>query len=147
MQLIVLGRNRILLAADPGSYTACTFVLAAVSFYFGHGDEPTLSGNVTPCAVKWSRCSDKLWIEFKFMVKETFYTSFPFFFFFFFFFLCVDFAIVAKECTDFHFPCLEEQLEEVQQVVLYARAQRSSKQKEQPGQGKTRTWIQFFFSL
>uniref|UniRef100_A0A3P8X2K3 FERRY endosomal RAB5 effector complex subunit 3 n=1 Tax=Cynoglossus semilaevis TaxID=244447 RepID=A0A3P8X2K3_CYNSE len=46
-----------------------------------------------------------------------------------------DFAIVAKECTDFHFPCLEEQLEEVQQVVLYARAQRSSKQKEQPGQG------------
>ncbi|XP_008309373.1 ferry endosomal RAB5 effector complex subunit 3 [Cynoglossus semilaevis] len=45
-----------------------------------------------------------------------------------------DFAIVAKECTDFHFPCLEEQLEEVQQVVLYARAQRSSKQKEQPGQ-------------
>lgn len=52
MQLIVLGRNRILLAADPGSYTACTFVLAAVSFYFGHGDDPTLSGNVTPCAVK-----------------------------------------------------------------------------------------------
>lgn len=44
-----------------------------------------------------------------------------------------DFATVAKECTDFHFPCLEEQLDEVQQVVLYARAQRSSKQKEQPG--------------
>ncbi|XP_041794858.1 protein C12orf4 homolog [Chelmon rostratus] len=43
-----------------------------------------------------------------------------------------DFATVAKECTDFHFPCLEEQLDEVQQVVLYARAQRSSKQKEQP---------------
>ncbi|XP_044212282.1 protein C12orf4 homolog [Thunnus albacares] len=43
-----------------------------------------------------------------------------------------DFATVAKECTDFHFPCLEEQLEEVQQVVLYARAQRSSKQKDQP---------------
>ncbi|XP_077371708.1 ferry endosomal RAB5 effector complex subunit 3 isoform X1 [Festucalex cinctus] len=43
-----------------------------------------------------------------------------------------DFARVAKECTDFHFPCLEEQLEEVQQVMLYARAQRSSKQKEQP---------------
>ncbi|KAM9375959.1 ferry endosomal RAB5 effector complex subunit 3 [Pholidichthys leucotaenia] len=42
-----------------------------------------------------------------------------------------DFATVAKECTDFHFPCLEEQLEEVQQVVLYARAQRSSKQKDQ----------------
>lgn len=43
-----------------------------------------------------------------------------------------DFATVAKECADFHFPCLEEQLDEVQQVVLYARAQRSSKQKEQP---------------
>ncbi|XP_029008972.1 protein C12orf4 homolog [Betta splendens] len=43
-----------------------------------------------------------------------------------------DFATVAKECTDFHFPCLEKQLEEVQQVVLYARAQRSSKQKDQP---------------
>nr|XP_046251096.1 protein C12orf4 homolog [Scatophagus argus]XP_046251097.1 protein C12orf4 homolog [Scatophagus argus] len=43
-----------------------------------------------------------------------------------------DFATVAKECTDFHFPCLEEQLQEVQQVVLCARAQRSSKQKEQP---------------
>uniref|UniRef100_A0A671UW29 FERRY endosomal RAB5 effector complex subunit 3 n=1 Tax=Sparus aurata TaxID=8175 RepID=A0A671UW29_SPAAU len=36
-----------------------------------------------------------------------------------------DFATVAKECTDFHFHCLEGQLEEVQQVVLYARAQRS----------------------
>ncbi|CAF98892.1 unnamed protein product, partial [Tetraodon nigroviridis] len=43
-----------------------------------------------------------------------------------------DFATVAKECTDFHFPCLEEQLDEVQQVVLYARAQRSGKQREQP---------------
>ncbi|XP_039664446.1 protein C12orf4 homolog isoform X1 [Perca fluviatilis] len=43
-----------------------------------------------------------------------------------------DFATVAKECTDFHFPCLEAQLDEVQQVELYARAQRSSKQKEQP---------------
>lgn len=43
-----------------------------------------------------------------------------------------DFATVAKECTDFHFLCLEEQLEDVQQLVLYARAQRSSKQKEQP---------------
>ncbi|XP_071403599.1 ferry endosomal RAB5 effector complex subunit 3 [Centroberyx affinis] len=42
-----------------------------------------------------------------------------------------DFATVAKECTDFHFPRLEEQLEVVQQVVLYARAQRSSKQKDQ----------------
>ncbi|XP_068595713.1 ferry endosomal RAB5 effector complex subunit 3 [Brachionichthys hirsutus] len=43
-----------------------------------------------------------------------------------------DFATVAKECTDFHFPCLEEQLDEVQQVLLYARAQRSSKHKEPP---------------
>ncbi|XP_060932483.1 protein C12orf4 homolog isoform X2 [Limanda limanda] len=43
-----------------------------------------------------------------------------------------DFATVAKECTDFHFLCLEEQLEEVQQVELYARAQRSSKQKDKP---------------
>uniref|UniRef100_A0A1A8GTS5 Chromosome 12 open reading frame 4 n=1 Tax=Nothobranchius korthausae TaxID=1143690 RepID=A0A1A8GTS5_9TELE len=42
-----------------------------------------------------------------------------------------DFATVAKECTDFHFSCLEKQLEEVQQVLLYARVQRSSKQKEQ----------------
>ncbi|KAM4734557.1 ferry endosomal RAB5 effector complex subunit 3 [Anableps anableps] len=41
-----------------------------------------------------------------------------------------DFATVAKECTDFHFLSLEEQLEEVQQVVLYARAQRSSKHKD-----------------
>uniref|UniRef100_A0A672HNZ1 CL004 protein n=1 Tax=Salarias fasciatus TaxID=181472 RepID=A0A672HNZ1_SALFA len=49
-----------------------------------------------------------------------------------------DFATVAKECTDFHFHCLEEQLEEVQQVVLYARAQRSSKQKEQPGESGNR---------
>ncbi|XP_010778986.1 ferry endosomal RAB5 effector complex subunit 3 [Notothenia coriiceps] len=43
-----------------------------------------------------------------------------------------EFATVAKECTDFHFPFLEAQLDEVQQVLLYARAQRSSKQKEQP---------------
>ncbi|CAM9158103.1 unnamed protein product, partial [Lampetra planeri] len=43
-----------------------------------------------------------------------------------------DFATVAKECTDFHFPCLEEQLKEVQQVVLYSRTLRSSKQKDQP---------------
>ncbi|XP_051917646.1 protein C12orf4 homolog isoform X2 [Hippocampus zosterae] len=43
-----------------------------------------------------------------------------------------DFATVAKECTDFHFLSLEEQLKEVQQVVLYARTQRSSKQKDQP---------------
>ncbi|XP_034443253.1 protein C12orf4 homolog isoform X1 [Hippoglossus hippoglossus] len=43
-----------------------------------------------------------------------------------------DFATVAKECTDFHFLCLEEQLEEVQQVELYARVQRSSKQKDKP---------------
>uniref|UniRef100_A0A8C9YK59 FERRY endosomal RAB5 effector complex subunit 3 n=1 Tax=Sander lucioperca TaxID=283035 RepID=A0A8C9YK59_SANLU len=45
-----------------------------------------------------------------------------------------EFATVAKECTDFHFPCLEAQLDEVQQVELYARAQRSSKQKEQSGE-------------
>ncbi|MEQ2176143.1 hypothetical protein GOODEAATRI_025066, partial [Goodea atripinnis] len=44
------------------------------------------------------------------------------------------FATVAKECTDFHFLSLEEQLDEVQQVVLYARAQRSSKQKDQSGE-------------
>uniref|UniRef100_A0A8C9UZZ9 FERRY endosomal RAB5 effector complex subunit 3 n=1 Tax=Scleropages formosus TaxID=113540 RepID=A0A8C9UZZ9_SCLFO len=43
-----------------------------------------------------------------------------------------DFATVSKECTDFHFLLLEEQLEVVQQVVLYARAQRSSKQRDQP---------------
>ncbi|XP_064198963.1 protein C12orf4 homolog [Anguilla rostrata] len=43
-----------------------------------------------------------------------------------------DFATVSKECTDFHFPRLEEQLEMVQQVVLYGRAQRNSKQREQP---------------
>ncbi|KAJ8269088.1 hypothetical protein COCON_G00116950 [Conger conger] len=43
-----------------------------------------------------------------------------------------DFATVSKECTDFHFPRLQEQLERVQQVVLYARAQRSSKQRDQP---------------
>ncbi|XP_064807567.1 protein C12orf4 homolog [Oncorhynchus masou masou] len=43
-----------------------------------------------------------------------------------------DFATVSKECTDFHFPRLEEQLEVVQQVVLYAWAQRSSKHKVQP---------------
>ncbi|KAG5273060.1 hypothetical protein AALO_G00147170 [Alosa alosa] len=43
-----------------------------------------------------------------------------------------DFATVSMECTDFHFPRLEEQLDMVQQVVLYARAQQSSKQREQP---------------
>ncbi|XP_060784337.1 protein C12orf4 homolog isoform X1 [Neoarius graeffei] len=43
-----------------------------------------------------------------------------------------DFATVSQECTDFHFPRLSEQLEVIQQVVLYARAQRSSKQREQP---------------
>ncbi|XP_048339116.1 protein C12orf4 homolog [Sphaerodactylus townsendi] len=40
-----------------------------------------------------------------------------------------DFATVCQECTDFHFPEIQEQLEVVQQVVLYARAQRSSKSK------------------
>lgn len=50
-------------------------------------------------------------------------------------FLCwpPDFATVAKECTDFHFLSLEQQLEEVQQAVLYARAQRCSKQKKPAG--------------
>ncbi|XP_014897602.1 ferry endosomal RAB5 effector complex subunit 3 [Poecilia latipinna] len=41
-----------------------------------------------------------------------------------------DFATVAKECTDFHFLSLEQQLEEVQQAVLYARVQCCSKQKQ-----------------
>ncbi|KTG41830.1 hypothetical protein cypCar_00006531 [Cyprinus carpio] len=43
-----------------------------------------------------------------------------------------DFATVSRECTDFHFPRVDEQLDIIQQVVLYARAQRSSKQREQP---------------
>ncbi|CAL8260270.1 unnamed protein product [Merluccius merluccius] len=43
-----------------------------------------------------------------------------------------DFATVALECTDFHFPRLEEQLEVVQQAALYAHAQRSSKQRDHP---------------
>ncbi|KAB1254592.1 Protein C12orf4-like protein [Camelus dromedarius] len=41
-----------------------------------------------------------------------------------------DFATVCQECTDFHFPRIEEQLEVVQQVVLYARTQRRSKLKD-----------------
>uniref|UniRef100_A0A8C1BSS9 FERRY endosomal RAB5 effector complex subunit 3 n=2 Tax=Cyprinus carpio TaxID=7962 RepID=A0A8C1BSS9_CYPCA len=45
-----------------------------------------------------------------------------------------DFATVSRECTDFHFPRVDEQLDIIQQVVLYARAQRSSKQREQPGE-------------
>lgn len=40
-----------------------------------------------------------------------------------------DFATVCQECTDFHFPGIQEQLEVAQQVVLYARAQHSSKSK------------------
>uniref|UniRef100_A0A8C8IBZ0 CL004 protein n=1 Tax=Oncorhynchus tshawytscha TaxID=74940 RepID=A0A8C8IBZ0_ONCTS len=44
-----------------------------------------------------------------------------------------DFATVSKECTDFHFPRLEEQLQVVQQVMLYARSQ-TSKHKDQPGE-------------
>lgn len=40
-----------------------------------------------------------------------------------------DFATVCQECTDFHFPRIEEQLDVVQQVVLYARTQRRSKSK------------------
>uniref|UniRef100_A0A9J7XP47 FERRY endosomal RAB5 effector complex subunit 3 n=2 Tax=Cyprinus carpio carpio TaxID=630221 RepID=A0A9J7XP47_CYPCA len=43
-----------------------------------------------------------------------------------------DFATVSRECTDFHFPRVDEQLDIIQQVVLYARAQHSSKQREQP---------------
>ncbi|XP_078530091.1 ferry endosomal RAB5 effector complex subunit 3 [Lissotriton helveticus] len=42
-----------------------------------------------------------------------------------------DFATVCQECTDFHFPRLSDQLEVVQQVVLYARAQRMKKSKQQ----------------
>ncbi|CAH2276205.1 Hypothetical predicted protein [Pelobates cultripes] len=42
-----------------------------------------------------------------------------------------DFATVCQECTDFHFPQLQEQLDVVQQVVLYARAQRNQKTKHQ----------------
>ncbi|XP_078409522.1 ferry endosomal RAB5 effector complex subunit 3 isoform X1 [Cetorhinus maximus] len=41
-----------------------------------------------------------------------------------------DFATVCQECTDFHFPRVEQQLEIVQQVVLYASAQRNKKSKE-----------------
>ncbi|KAL0612566.1 Protein C12orf4 [Plecturocebus cupreus] len=41
-----------------------------------------------------------------------------------------DFAPVCQECTDSHFPRIEEQLEVVQQVVLYARTQRRSNLKE-----------------
>nr|XP_019612500.1 PREDICTED: protein C12orf4 homolog isoform X2 [Rhinolophus sinicus] len=46
-----------------------------------------------------------------------------------------DFATVCQECTDFHFPRIEEQLEIVQQVVLYARTQRRSKLKESHDSG------------
>lgn len=46
-----------------------------------------------------------------------------------------DFATVCQECTDFHFPRIEEQLEVVQQVVLYARTQRRSKLKESRDSG------------
>eukprot|EP00062_Callorhinchus_milii_P018405 gi/632971824/ref/XP_007902360.1/ PREDICTED: uncharacterized protein C12orf4 homolog [Callorhinchus milii] len=41
-----------------------------------------------------------------------------------------DFATVSHECTDFHFPRVEQQLEIVQQVVLFASAQRNKKAKE-----------------
>ncbi|XP_066487826.1 ferry endosomal RAB5 effector complex subunit 3 isoform X1 [Tiliqua scincoides] len=43
-----------------------------------------------------------------------------------------DFATVCQECTDFHFPGIQEQLEVVQQVVLYGRVQHSSKSKRLP---------------
>ncbi|KAM9311006.1 ferry endosomal RAB5 effector complex subunit 3 [Gastrophryne carolinensis] len=42
-----------------------------------------------------------------------------------------DFATVCQECTDFHFLQLQGQLDVVQQVVLYARAQRSQKIRHQ----------------
>ncbi|XP_012814319.1 protein C12orf4 homolog isoform X2 [Xenopus tropicalis] len=42
-----------------------------------------------------------------------------------------DFATVCQECTDFQFPQLQEQLEIVQQVLLYARAQRDQMSKPQ----------------
>lgn len=51
-----------------------------------------------------------------------------------FFFFFIDFATVCQECTDFHFPGIQEQLEIVQKVVLKARAQRSSKSKRHHGQ-------------
>ncbi|XP_067160363.1 ferry endosomal RAB5 effector complex subunit 3 isoform X8 [Apteryx mantelli] len=44
-----------------------------------------------------------------------------------------DFATVCQECTDFHFPGIQEQLEIIQKVVLKARAQRSSKSKRHHG--------------
>ncbi|XP_063052188.1 protein C12orf4 homolog [Engraulis encrasicolus] len=48
-----------------------------------------------------------------------------------------DFATASMECTDFHFPRMEEQLDIVQQVVLYARAQQNIKQREQPEQSRS----------
>ncbi|KAJ7329074.1 hypothetical protein JRQ81_015248 [Phrynocephalus forsythii] len=50
-----------------------------------------------------------------------------------------DFATVCQECTDFHFPEIQEQLEVVQQVVLYARAQHSSKSKRLTEAGNKNT--------
>ncbi|XP_069763540.1 ferry endosomal RAB5 effector complex subunit 3 isoform X2 [Narcine bancroftii] len=38
-----------------------------------------------------------------------------------------DFGTVCQECTDFHFPRVEQQLQIVQQVVLYASAQHNKK--------------------
>nr|XP_012788633.1 unnamed protein product [Sorex araneus] len=46
-----------------------------------------------------------------------------------------DFATVCQECTDFHFPRIGEQLEVVQQVVLYARTQRRSRLKDSHDSG------------
>ncbi|KAF7248069.1 hypothetical protein EYD10_05776 [Varanus komodoensis] len=45
-----------------------------------------------------------------------------------------DFATVCQECTDFHFPGIQEQLEVIQQIVLYARTQHCSKSKRLNGQ-------------
>uniref|UniRef100_A0A8D2J942 Chromosome 12 open reading frame 4 n=1 Tax=Varanus komodoensis TaxID=61221 RepID=A0A8D2J942_VARKO len=44
-----------------------------------------------------------------------------------------DFATVCQECTDFHFPGIQEQLEVIQQIVLYARTQHCSKSKRLNG--------------
>ncbi|XP_040431507.1 protein C12orf4 homolog isoform X1 [Cygnus olor] len=50
-----------------------------------------------------------------------------------------DFATVCQECTDFHFPGIQEQLEIVQKVVLKARAQRSSKSERHHGNKESGT--------
>ncbi|XP_061477078.1 protein C12orf4 homolog isoform X2 [Rhineura floridana] len=44
-----------------------------------------------------------------------------------------DFATVCQECTEFHFSGIQEQLEVVQQIVLYARVQHSNNSKRLHG--------------